>query len=115
MNEYNLLVEEGKKYIYPERVEEWENFVKRISPEYIKQSLEIIKIINNQNVNNGLVYINKIKNNISTDAYSMIAFIVTRFSKKGPDFYTRLRGNELTEEEKRIVDKFDKENGVHFN
>ena len=108
--EYVTLIEEGKKYIYDEKHEEWEEFCKKIAPEYIKISLEIIKIINEQSVNNGLVYINKKKNDISTDAYSMIAFIVTRFSKKGPEFYTRLRGREITEEEKEIVEKFEKEN-----
>ena len=113
-NEYTKLVEEGKKYIYSEKHAEWEEFVKKIAPDYIKISLEGIKIINNKDVNSGLVYINNKKNELSTDAFSMIAFIITRFSKKGPDFYTRLRGDDITEEEKRIVEKFDEENGEHF-
>ena len=112
--EYTKLLEEGKLYIYKEKHDEWADFVKKIAPEYIKISLETIKIINNESVNNGLVYFNNKKTELSTDAYAMIAFIITRFSKKGPEFYTRLRGRDITEEEKRIVEKFDEENAVHF-
>lgn len=108
--EYVTLIEEGKKYIYKEKTEEWAEFCKKIAPEYIKISLEIIKTINDFSVNKGLVYINEKKKDLSTDAFSMIAFIVTRFSKNGPEFYTRLRGNNITEEEKTIVEKFEKEN-----
>lgn len=112
--EYKELVEEGKKYIYSEKYDEWEDFCKKIAPDYIKLSLETIKIVNNESVNSGLVFINNKKKEISTDAFSMVAFIVTRFSKKGPEFYTRLRGREITEEEKKIVEKFAKENEEHF-
>ena len=108
--EYVTLIEEGKKYIYNEKYEEWEEFCKKIAPNYIKTSLEIIKLIHNQSVNAALVYIHQIENEISKDAFSMIAFIVTRFSKKGPEFYTRLRGRNITEEEIEIVKKFEEEN-----
>lgn len=108
--EYTKLIEEGKIYIYSDKHKEWEEFCKKIAPDYIKISLEAIKIISDQSVNAGLVFINNKKKEISTDAFSMISFIVTRFSKRGPEFYTRLRGNDITEEEKKIVEKFAKEN-----
>lgn len=87
-----ILIEEGKKYIYKEKYEEWEKKVNYyisdiyIGDKIIETALKLMQLIQNGvDKNEAKDLLNKICK-VSSYEYE-VRFIILRFSKYGPDFF----------------------------
>lgn len=104
------MIERGKKNIYQERYEEWENIVYNnlFSGSFVT-ALESIELLEN-----GISFeevIDKLKKkNHSSHSLSSITNIILKYSKKGPEFYLKLYGALITPKVMYIICTIKEEN-----
>ena len=107
-------IEEGKKIIYPERLEDWTKEIKS-SIEGIYQGAPLIEALDLMKQLDKGESLEKVKEtldnkNVGGNAYEIVIRIVLNFSKRGPEFYEKATDNKLTGEIKQMVDDVKKEN-----
>ena len=112
-------IEEGKKYIYPERLENWKECVcNRVSDIYhgsdLMNALEVMKALDE---GKSLKEVGKIIDNWHSGAsFGMLCNVVVHFSKRGPEFYReyydsyKLAKGEEKQKHEDFLKKIEKEN-----
>lgn len=104
-----LWIEEGRKYIHPEKFYNWrKKCIYSALGDYcgfeIEDALEVMKLIEDG------VPFNEIKKKIKNDShsgmtYSLMMGIVLDYSKRGPAFYNYMNKSYIREEDKKYVSK----------
>lgn len=106
-------IEEGKKYIYPQRYKKWAECVElRAEDIYngkdINCALAIMELLDKGVSFQDAYEVVKEQNHTGT-SYSIVMSVITNFSKKGPEFY-RFADKEPTPATERFLEKIVKEN-----
>ena len=108
-------IEKGKKFIYPERLDDWKYYVEHSARGFhngtdIDNTLEIITMLSEdksfEDIQKSLD-----KQGHSGSSFNMVTKNVLHFSKQGPDFYEQvvLKGKP-DQESKKVLDQIRKEN-----
>lgn len=102
-------INEGKKYIHPEKFETWERIcVASANGEYngleVEKALEIMSMLENK------TELPKIKQTIKDDGHSGMTFsrtmgLVLFYAKRGPALYNFMNKNRMSKVEKKYVSK----------
>lgn len=99
-------IERGKKYIYSEKLNEWEKCVhKRALGSYngleLNYALEIMDALNNASPFEEIAELLNGQNH-SGVSYSIVMSIILNFSKNGPEFYEAIEQNISAETQQYI-------------
>ena len=107
-------IERGKKFIYPQQEEMWKYCVDvRAHDLYhgndLENALNIMECLDNGGT---IEEANKILDdeNHSGTSYGITLSIVLSFSKRGPEFYRAVRGENISERQMKELEKIEKEN-----
>ena len=107
-------IERGKKFIYPQQEEMWKYCVDvRAHDLYhgndLENALDIMECLDNGGT---IEEANKILDdeNHSGTSYGITLSIVLSFSKRGPEFYRAVRGENISERQMKELEKIEKEN-----
>lgn len=107
-------IERGKKFIYPQQEEMWKYCVDvRAHDLYhgndLENALDIMECLDNGGT---IEEANKILDdeNHSGTSYAMALSIVLSFSKRGPEFYRAVRGDNISAKQMEELIKIEKEN-----
>ena len=107
-------IEEGKKYIHPEKISNWEKTCNAlVDDDYdgleIEKALEIMKMLDD-----GKVF-KEIKHKVGKDGHSGITYSVTMsivllYANRGPSLYKFMNRRYIREEEKKYIKKLEEFN-----
>lgn len=102
-------VKEGEEMIYPQRCTEWESFVKDDAKglyrgNYVKDVVAIMRLLDS-----GAPFEQVRDAFVKLDCNPHHMYEITKFSKKGPEFY-RFVNKQLTEETGEFLEKIEDEN-----
>ena len=106
-------IEEGNKLIYPERQEEWKNFVEgnaKSGGSMVHDVLQLMKSLDQGGDISETLNIFRNEQGHSGVSESWCTSIVARFSKRGPEFARAARGGWLGEEDLKQLDELEKQN-----
>lgn len=109
----NGYIEEGKKYIYPERLRDWKKCVNTAANSLyrggeIRNALDVMKSLDkNNDFIDAAIIIDSQKH--SGGSYSAVMSILAKFSKTGTDLY-RFLEKEITPETEAYLKKIEAEN-----
>lgn len=103
--ENNKFIEEGKKYIHPEKYNSWEEFCNNNPEEIVSSVIDVMRMLE-ENVD--FSKIKKYMLDIDTNKiyYFRLMKIVCIYAKNGPEFYHKLCWQYMGKYEKRIVKKY---------
>ena len=107
-------LEKGSSLIYPERLEDWKEYVELSAKEGmyhgmdIDSTIELLEMLENGTLDDAKALIES--QGHSGWSYGMVRRNVLEFSKKGPEFWEHTATEELTEETKKILEDRKREN-----
>ena len=107
-------IEKGKSFIYPERMEKWEECVKaRAGDLYHGMDLDSALALM-EKLDSGAT-MEEVKEMFDEQGHSgasagMVRSILFHFSKRGPEFYESTAWGELSEEDKKVIEDKKREN-----
>lgn len=113
-NKIEELIEDSKKYVYPEKMEQWKNCLvdmmeNRYSAGVVTDIMEMLPVIESSDNLDAAKELLAAQNH-SGMTETMLRNAVLNFSKKGPEFYEYTASEELTLQEVEIVEIIRKEN-----
>ena len=101
-----IWIDEGKKMIYPEKFNSWETCVgkmadSRLRGKPIEMALSIMKVLDS---GESLRVASYLLNSDDKIVNNLVEKIVLNYSKRGPEFMEYIRGMDLNDSEKKIIE-----------
>ena len=108
------LIEQGKPYIYPERLNDWKDCVEKVSTglygdHLVDNALEVMAMLDKgASIDECKEVLDR--QNHSGGSLSLLRAIILRFSKRGPEMFRETALFEIDADDKEIIDSIEKEN-----